>query len=33
MNKKNSNGFEQIKIPDRLHEVVENAIKKAKKEK
>jgi len=25
-------GFEQIKIPDKLDEVVENAIKRAKKD-
>lgn len=25
-------GFEQIKIPDKLNEVVENAIKRAKKD-
>ena len=33
MNTKCQYGFEQIKISDRLDEVIENAIKKAKKEK
>jgi len=33
MNTKCQYGFEQIKIPDRLDEVIKNAIKKAKKEK
>jgi len=29
---KPKNGFEQIKIPEKLDEVVKNAIKKAKKD-
>ena len=33
MSTKQSNGFEQIRISDRLDEVVENAIKRAKKDK
>ncbi len=33
MNTKCQYGFEQIKISDRLDEVIKNAIKKAKKEK
>jgi len=33
MNIKYQYGFEQIKISDRLDEVIKNAIKKAKKEK
>jgi len=33
MNTKCQYGFEQIKISDKLDEVIENAIKKAKKKK
>ena len=33
MNSKCQYGFEQIKISDKLDEVIENSIKKAKKEK
>ena len=33
MSSKQSNGFEKIKISDKLDEVVENAIKRAKKDK
>ena len=33
MIKKQKNGFEQIKISDKLDEVVKNAIKRAKEDK
>jgi|GEM_PF-5787193 len=33
MNSKNQYGFEQIKISDRLDEVIKKAIERAKKEK